>query len=301
VNACVPTSTSNSLLWLNQKFGLFHGFPPARHDLVDTLSRYMKRKRKEGTWTDDMIRGKLNFIEARKLPLRVRYQVEKSYIDTSITSSGGNTYAKCSNTDDYPTWDFLMQAMKDSCDVEINYEATDRSGNVYAHSVVVTGLEQYDRAGLLYLDFKHDRDQKHEGGTRQESVQVWKDKDGRLRISGRKNAFIRDVVAECPLEPYKTAVEESRPNLLAGPELLANFPNPFNGSTVVVFRLPESAPVELSVYDALGRLVEFRDLGRMPAGENRWTWRAGSEPTGVYVLRLKIGPRVLSKKITLMR
>jgi hypothetical protein len=300
-NACVPTATANSLLWMDKEFGIFYGFPPDAHDLLDSLSRYMKRALEKGTPTDNMIRGKLDFINAKKLPLAVRFQVDKTYIDSNIVSTDGKTVAKCSNTSGYPTWEFLKEAMKESCDVEINYEAVDAEGHGYAHSVVVTGIEDYKRSGLRYLDFKHDRRQAAEGGTRQEAVQVWSDPDGRLRISGRRNAFIRDVVAECPRAPYKTAVEDRKPAGPTGFELLANYPNPFNAATVVPFRLGESSDVSLTIRDAGGRVVTVRELGRLPAGENRTTWQAEAEPSGVYVISLRSGSKVMSRKVALIR
>jgi hypothetical protein len=301
INACVPTATANSLLWLDKQFNIFYGFPPDGHALVDSLSRYMLRRQGRGTPTDSMIRGKLDYIEAKKLPLSVRFQVDSSYINRDIVSTDRSTFAKNSNALHFPTWDFLMQAMKETCDVEINYEAVDAHGNKYAHSVVVTGIEEYERSNLGYLHIEHDRSQAGEGGTRQEAVQVWSDPDGRLRISGRRNAFIRDVVAECPRAPYKTAVQYRKPVDPTGFELLSNYPNPFNAATVVPFSLGEPSDVSLTIRDSGGRVVAVRELGRLPAGEHRTIWQAEAEPSGVYVLSLRSGSRILSRKIALIR
>jgi hypothetical protein len=301
VNACAPTSTANSLLWMDKQFGIFKKLAPAGHDLVDSLSRYMRRPRGDGPSTESMIRGKLDFIDAKNLPLAVRFQVEGSTINTDIISTKGNTSARCSNSSSYPTWDFLKQAMKESCDVEINYEAIDAFGKRYAHSVVVTGVEEYKREGLRYLSYSHDLSQSVEGGTRQEAVQVWQDPDGRLRISGAKNAFIRDVVAECPSAPYSSVALDGQPGGPSGFELLSNYPNPFNSSTVVAFRLTESVEVTMVIRDSRGRIAAVRELGRLPAGENRTVWLARDEPSGVYVLSLRAGSRILSRKIALIR
>ena len=48
--------------------------------------------------------------------------------------------------------------------------------------------------------------------------------------------------------------------------LLQNYPNPFNPETWIPYRLSESAPVTLSIYDTTGRLVRTLSLGFKPAG-----------------------------------
>ena len=53
------------------------------------------------------------------------------------------------------------------------------------------------------------------------------------------------------------------------------------------YRLEQRARVEVRVYDALGREVVARDLGRIDSGEYEWGWDVhgnGGEriPSGVY-------------------
>ena len=48
--------------------------------------------------------------------------------------------------------------------------------------------------------------------------------------------------------------------------LLQNYPNPFNPETWIPYRLSESAPVALSIYDTTGRLVRTLSIGFQPAG-----------------------------------
>ena len=48
--------------------------------------------------------------------------------------------------------------------------------------------------------------------------------------------------------------------------VLQNYPNPFNPETWIPYRLSESAPVTLSIYDTTGRLVRTLSIGFKPAG-----------------------------------
>jgi hypothetical protein len=68
-------------------------------------------------------------------------------------------------------------------------------------------------------------------------------------------------------------------------------PNPFNPRTRVAFELPRESQVELTVYDARGRLVTNLFQGLVPAGPMSVAWdgrdsRGGIQPGGVYLFRL---------------
>lgn len=92
----------------------------------------------------------------------------------------------------------------------------------------------------------------------------------------------------------------------ARPRLLGNYPNPFNPRTRVVFELPEAGHVTLEVLDVAGRrldvlLDEMRGSGRH---EVAWHGRdaAGRDlPSGIYLLRLSTGGRVMVDRMALLR
>ena len=51
--------------------------------------------------------------------------------------------------------------------------------------------------------------------------------------------------------------------------LEANYPNPFNASTVVRYRLGKRSPVDLSVYNAVGQRVRTLERSVIPGGSHR--------------------------------
>ncbi|MGA9405920.1 MAG: DUF362 domain-containing protein [Bacteroidota bacterium] len=69
-------------------------------------------------------------------------------------------------------------------------------------------------------------------------------------------------------------------------QLSSNFPNPFNPSTKIVFYLPRSEFVTLTVYDITGREIETIVNGEVPAGEHRLQWSAEGLASGVYLCRM---------------
>jgi hypothetical protein len=71
--------------------------------------------------------------------------------------------------------------------------------------------------------------------------------------------------------------------------LLRNFPNPFNPSTTITYRLPEAAEVTLTVYDLLGREAATLVRGREDRGDHTVSFNAAGLSSGVFIVRLSAG------------
>jgi hypothetical protein len=84
-------------------------------------------------------------------------------------------------------------------------------------------------------------------------------------------------------------------------ELYQNYPNPFNPGTIIPFSLPNSATVELEIFDILGRRVDAIDLGKMSAGIHAIDYNAGALASGVYFYRVKAGEQQKVRKMLLMK
>ena len=105
------------------------------------------------------------------------------------------------------------------------------------------------------------------------------------------------------------AVEEAETESVpSGFSLLPNYPNPFNPETTLVFSVPTSANVELTVYDGAGQKVRTLLKGWSTEGDRviRWDGRddSGEEmSSGVYVghLRVEGGESLAGRKMVLIR
>ena len=89
-------------------------------------------------------------------------------------------------------------------------------------------------------------------------------------------------------------------------ELGANYPNPFNPTTKITFKLPEAAPVDLTVYDVAGREVAVLVRDRMEPGtfEVQWDGRDNAGrvlPSGMYLYRLNAGAFTESRTMVLLK
>ena len=68
-----------------------------------------------------------------------------------------------------------------------------------------------------------------------------------------------------------------------------NYPNPFNPSTTLEFRLPEAAAVKIEIFNTLGQKVAVAVDESLPAGTHRRVWDASTGadmPGGVYHARM---------------
>jgi len=84
-----------------------------------------------------------------------------------------------------------------------------------------------------------------------------------------------------PVSPPEVAV--------FGPlQLHANYPNPFNPSTHITFKLEEQAEVELTVYDMSGRKVLRRELGTMQAGMHTEEVNLQGYASGTYIYEIAL-------------
>ncbi len=83
--------------------------------------------------------------------------------------------------------------------------------------------------------------------------------------------------------------------------LKQNFPNPFNPVTNIVFELPVSSQVRLSVFDITGREVEVITNELLSAGSYKMDLNASSYPSGVYFYRLKTKDYTETRKMILVK
>lgn len=89
-------------------------------------------------------------------------------------------------------------------------------------------------------------------------------------------------------------------------ELEPPYPNPFNSSVALGFRIPESAPVNIDIFDISGRLIRSMKIPEAPEGLNIVRWDAKKEtgeklPTGTYLYRVSSCGLTLTGKIVYIK
>jgi len=79
--------------------------------------------------------------------------------------------------------------------------------------------------------------------------------------------------------------------------LQQNFPNPFNPTTMISYRLLQTDQVKLEVFDISGRLVSLLVDEKQSAGSHSVTFDAKGLNTGTYLCRLKAGSSTAIRKM----
>jgi len=83
--------------------------------------------------------------------------------------------------------------------------------------------------------------------------------------------------------------------------LNGNYPNPFNGNTVIEYDLAIASDVKLDIFDILGRQVETIINEIQPAGRYQIAWNAGKRPSGYYFYQLRAGQYSATGRMVLLR
>ncbi len=90
-------------------------------------------------------------------------------------------------------------------------------------------------------------------------------------------------------------------------DVLTTYPNPFNPTTTISFKLEEDTSVKLDVHDLAGRRIKVLIDGEsLAAGEHDFTWYGRDErgqpvASGLYLVRLSVGGQVATKRVSLVR
>lgn len=84
--------------------------------------------------------------------------------------------------------------------------------------------------------------------------------------------------------------------------LFPAYPNPFNPTTTIRFKLVKSQQnASLRIYDISGRLVETLLNEKLIAGEHEIKWNGGNNPSGVYFISFETGEFFSNQKIILIK
>ena len=83
--------------------------------------------------------------------------------------------------------------------------------------------------------------------------------------------------------------------------LLSNYPNPFNPTTMIQYRVDAPGQVRLVVYDVLGREVAVLVDSHEVKGSYAVTFDGSSLTSGIYFTRLNAGGKTLLQKMLLLK
>jgi hypothetical protein len=98
-----------------------------------------------------------------------------------------------------------------------------------------------------------------------------------------------------------TAVHDPTMGLPAGYALAANYPNPFNPNTHIMFRIPMDEQVRISVHSVSGEEVSTIIDSRVAAGEHEVQFDGSGLASGVYYYRMTTAAATVARKMLLLK
>lgn len=87
------------------------------------------------------------------------------------------------------------------------------------------------------------------------------------------NPILNEVTSLCDLDIDESTIQV--------------YPNPFSEKLVIDYSLKNKSQVNLSVFDAKGKLVEVLASSEQQAGSYTGIWNSESHPEGVYIVKLQ--------------
>ncbi|PIS27278.1 MAG: hypothetical protein COT43_11310, partial [Candidatus Marinimicrobia bacterium CG08_land_8_20_14_0_20_45_22] len=123
---------------------------------------------------------------------------------------------------------------------------------------------------------------------------------------------IEGLPLEVEPEPFAngiiyTRIEEEKGSVSKNFRLNQNFPNPFNPTTQIRFAVPERSDATLTIYNALGQMVNKVAFTNLSNGVYSYFWdgkdmRGNNVASGVYLYELRAGDKFRDlKKMVLLK
>ncbi len=138
-------------------------------------------------------------------------------------------------------------------------------------------------------------------------LKIWAiDNNGNTSLSFKAPSVKTGCLDICIQNPGARIGFRAESTLPTTTELLGNYPNPFNPTTVIAYRLPATAKVSVSIYNLLGQIVRTYYQGEQSAGEHRVTWDSRDEngqnvASGMYFYKLVAGDFIATRKMVLLK
>lgn len=116
---------------------------------------------------------------------------------------------------------------------------------------------------------------------------------------GGGGPFIPNIADMSPLELFNENKSDTKNEIKA-------FPNPFNPSTTIAYRLSRDGNLDLSIYDMSGRLVKILYRGFALSGSYSVVWNGvnvegRSVGSGIYLLRMNDGREQFVKRLIMLK
>jgi hypothetical protein len=89
--------------------------------------------------------------------------------------------------------------------------------------------------------------------------------------------------------------------MLTGFKITSIYPNPFNMSTCIRYKLPKSGNVTIKIFDILGKEIHTLYSGIQSKGEYNIHWNAAGLTSNIYIVRMEFGKNYQTRKVVIIK
>jgi hypothetical protein len=307
-NACGPAAAANSIQWLEETNGNIPSTGTSHREKMEEISRLMGRANKDGVTTEQLVKGKLAFIDKYKLPIHVKFQSWWQN-EANIPSPDATYGHSAENRSDSvgkqkpPKWEFLKEEVKKGEDVEILFGWYNHGGQRKGgHWITVSGF--FDSDSLKGIFFKDDGTQQDSAGTRETFIE-WQIKDEWSRLAGfdgpNNYCWIESVVTES----YDETVTFENPDGIMTPYAdeidfeIINNPARIEENVTLKFYLNRNITLSFDIITTDGRTIISTTPVNFDAGQHFYQVPgSGKLGRGNYLVVLKDRSQRFVKQLT---
>ena len=98
-----------------------------------------------------------------------------------------------------------------------------------------------------------------------------------------------------------TDVKQKSKSVISEYKLYANYPNPFNPTTIIQFDIKETSIVNISIFNSIGEKVAELENGKFRAGHYQTEFDASKFSSGIFYCRLRANNFVKVQKLTFLK
>jgi hypothetical protein len=124
-------------------------------------------------------------------------------------------------------------------------------------------------------------------------------------IQGYKDAAAENYYTH--IERYQIPPTDNSDEYIISPaDVVRCYPNPFNPTSTIAFDLEKNNAIAVDIFNISGQRVRRLAQGYYSAGSHSLVWNGENDnnqilPSGVYMIKIDLGNRVLTKKVTMMK
>ena len=115
-------------------------------------------------------------------------------------------------------------------------------------------------------------------------------------VVGANGTIIKTVTGGAPT--HASTISEPMPDRY---DIMQNYPNPFNPNTKILYQVPKTSNVKITVYDIRGKLIKTLVNEIMNAGKYKVTFDGSALSSGVYLYVMTAGDFKTTKRMILLK